>query len=150
VCPSQVFDKPGLATLRCDIHEHMRGLILVLATPHFAKTDGEGRFRLGGLPAGRYKLKAWLDSKTTLERPVTLPASGTGAGGLSVKRGGEFGIAGFRARLLAGMTLVVVALTLCGLYLVGRSVTADTEHDLQRAFDAELALLRTRASCRAH
>jgi plastocyanin len=75
--PSQVFDKPGLVTLRCDIHEHMRGLILVLDTPFFAKTDAEGRFKLGGLPAGRYKLKVWLDSKTTLERPVDLPPSGT-------------------------------------------------------------------------
>src|SRR5213592_3781227 len=28
--PSVVFDKAGLVTLRCDIHEHMRGLILVL------------------------------------------------------------------------------------------------------------------------
>src|SRR6201993_3129467 len=25
--PSVMFDKPGLVTLRCDIHEHMRGLI---------------------------------------------------------------------------------------------------------------------------
>jgi plastocyanin len=75
--PSQVFDKPGLVTLRCDIHEHMRGLVLVLDTPHFVKTDASGRFKLGGLPAGRYKLKAWLDSKTTLERPVDLPANGT-------------------------------------------------------------------------
>jgi plastocyanin len=70
--PSQLFDKPGLVTLRCDIHEHMRGLILVLDSPFFVKTDTEGRFRLGGLPAGHYKLKAWLDSKTTLERPVAL------------------------------------------------------------------------------
>src|SRR5437667_11928727 len=31
--PSEVFDTPGLVTLRCDIHEHMRGLILVLNTP---------------------------------------------------------------------------------------------------------------------
>src|SRR5438105_15099996 len=37
--PSQVFDVAGLVTLRCDIHEHMRGLILVLATPHFPVTD---------------------------------------------------------------------------------------------------------------
>ncbi|HEX5175904.1 MAG TPA: carboxypeptidase regulatory-like domain-containing protein [Chthoniobacteraceae bacterium] len=70
--PSQVFDKPGLVTLRCDIHEHMRGLILVLDSPYFVKTDADGRFRLGGLPPGHYKLKAWLDSKTTLERPVAL------------------------------------------------------------------------------
>lgn len=70
--PSEVFDKPGLVTLRCDIHEHMRGLILVLSTPHFVVTDAEGRFRLTGLPAGRYVLKAWIDSKTTHEKPVEL------------------------------------------------------------------------------
>ena len=70
--PSQIFDKAGLVTLRCDIHEHMRGLIVVLDTPHFVTTDAEGHFKLGGLPPGNYKLKAWLDSKTTLERPVEL------------------------------------------------------------------------------
>src|SRR6266852_4520325 len=70
--PSEVFDMPGLVTLRCDIHEHMRGLILVLDTPYFVVTDANGRFRLGGLPAGQYTLKAWIDSKTTLEKPVHL------------------------------------------------------------------------------
>ena len=57
--------------------------------------------------------------------------------------GAEFGITAFRARLLAAMTLVVLTLTLCGFYLAERSVTAETEHDMQRAFDAELGLMRT-------
>ena len=70
--PSQVFDKPGLVTLRCDIHEHMRGLILVLNTPYFMMTDTSGHFRLSGLPAGHYTLKAWIDSTTTREKPVDL------------------------------------------------------------------------------
>ena len=70
--PAVRFDVPGLVVLRCDIHEHMRGLILVLATPHFVLTDPEGRYRLAGLPPGHYTLKVWLDSKTTLERPVEL------------------------------------------------------------------------------
>jgi len=70
--PSEVFDKPGLVTLHCDIHEHMRGLILVLATPYFTKSDTGGRYRLAGLPAGHYTLKAWVSSKTTLERSVEL------------------------------------------------------------------------------
>src|SRR5467141_1469320 len=48
--PSQVFDAPGLVVLRCDIHEHMRGLVLVLSTPFFVVTDADGRFRLRGLP----------------------------------------------------------------------------------------------------
>ena len=70
--PSQVFDKPGLVTLRCDIHEHMRGLILVLNTAYFVMTDTAGHFRLSGLPTGHYTLKAWIDSKTTREQPVDL------------------------------------------------------------------------------
>jgi plastocyanin len=75
--PSQVFDAAGLVTLRCDIHEHMRALVLVLATPHFATTDTEGRYRLTGLPAGRYTLKAWIDSRTTREHPVDLKSGST-------------------------------------------------------------------------
>src|SRR5262250_2966430 len=70
--PSVMFDKPGLVTLRCDIHEHMRGLILVLSTPHFVMTDAAGRFRLDKLPSGRYMLKAWIDSRTTREKPIDL------------------------------------------------------------------------------
>jgi len=70
--PSEVFDTPGLVTLRCDIHEHMRGLILVLDSPYFVITDTDGRFRLRGLPSGHYALKAWINSKTTREQPVEL------------------------------------------------------------------------------
>jgi plastocyanin len=70
--PSVVFDKPGLITLRCDIHEHMRGLILVLETPYFAITDPQGHFRLTNLPDGHHLLKAWINSKTTLQQPVDL------------------------------------------------------------------------------
>jgi hypothetical protein len=75
--PSQVFDVPGLVTLRCDIHEHMRGLILVVDTPYFVVTDPEGRFRLNGLPAGRYTLKVWVNSQKTLDRPVELQDNAT-------------------------------------------------------------------------
>ena len=75
--PSETFDRPGLVTLRCDIHEHMRGLILVLETQYFVMTDAEGRFRLSGLPSGRYILKAWIDSKTTREQPVELKRGAT-------------------------------------------------------------------------
>lgn len=75
--PSQVFDVAGLVTLRCDIHEHMRGLVLVLGTPHFVITDDSGRFKLTGLPAGHYTLKAWVDSRTTREQAVDLKSGST-------------------------------------------------------------------------
>jgi len=70
--PSVTFDQQGLVTLRCDIHEHMRGLILVLNTPYFVMTDTAGRFRLDKLPAGRHTLKAWIDSRTTREKSIEL------------------------------------------------------------------------------
>ncbi len=74
--PFQVFDKAGLVTLRCDIHEHMRGIILVLDTPYFVVSDPAGNFKLPGLPAGTYKLKAWINSRTTLEKAVELKPGG--------------------------------------------------------------------------
>lgn len=70
--PSQLFDVAGLVTLRCDIHEHMRALILVLDTPYFVITSADGDFRLTGLPEGKFTLKAWVDSKTTREKAVVL------------------------------------------------------------------------------
>jgi plastocyanin len=75
--PSEIFDKPGLVTLRCDIHEHMRGLILVLNTPHFVTTDPAGHFRLTGLPPGKFTLKAWVNSQTTHEKPVEIKSGST-------------------------------------------------------------------------
>jgi plastocyanin len=75
--PSVLFDVPGLITLHCDIHEHMRALILVLDTPHFGLTDADGNFRLEHLPPGRHVLKAWLDSKTTREHPLDAPDGAT-------------------------------------------------------------------------
>ena len=72
-----LYDKPGLGILYCDIHSNMRALILVVPTPWFVVTDKDGRYRLPDVPPGRYKLKVWKDSSTTLEREVVIPAAGT-------------------------------------------------------------------------
>jgi plastocyanin len=54
-----LFDKPGLVTLGCNIHDWMIGYILVVPTPWFAKTDASGAVRLRDLPAGAYEVRAW-------------------------------------------------------------------------------------------
>ena len=74
---AQLFDQPGVVKLYCEIHEHMRGTIVVLDSPYFAKTDTNGVFKLTGLPAGNFRLKAWIDEKTTLEREIELKDGAT-------------------------------------------------------------------------
>ena len=53
------------------------------------------------------------------------------------------GVNAFRNRLLAGMLLVVLAITVSGLYVAEWKVSSETQLTFQRAFEAELALLRT-------
>jgi plastocyanin len=58
--PSQIlFDKPGVVTLGCNIHDWMVAYMLVVQTPYFAKTDAGGAARLRDLPVGGYDLAAW-------------------------------------------------------------------------------------------
>jgi plastocyanin len=78
---SVLFDKPGTVTVHCDIHDRMRGTVLVLDTPFFVKTDSQGHYRLEHLPAGTYSLKAWVTDRDTREHPVDLK---NGAGVLHV------------------------------------------------------------------
>ena len=70
--PVEIFDKPGVVKLYCEIHQHMRGVILVLETPYFTRTDTNGVYELQNLPAGNYVLKAWVDEKHVGEKPVSL------------------------------------------------------------------------------
>ncbi|EDY80720.1 hypothetical protein VDG1235_337 [Verrucomicrobiia bacterium DG1235] len=70
--PTQTFNKPGQIILRCDVHEHMKAVILVLETPYFTSSDTEGSFTLADIPKGEYTLKAWVDTKTTFEKAITI------------------------------------------------------------------------------
>jgi plastocyanin len=54
-----VFDKPGVVTLGCNIHDWMIAYVVVVPTPHFARTDAAGSARLGDLPAGAYDVHFW-------------------------------------------------------------------------------------------
>jgi plastocyanin len=75
--PSEIlFDKPGIVTLGCNIHDWMIGYILVVQTPFFAKTDASGAARIADLPAGGYDLHAWHPQQRSAAEParVTLDA----------------------------------------------------------------------------
>jgi plastocyanin len=53
-----VFDKPGVVTLGCNIHDQMSAYIVVVDTPYFALTGG-GPAELPGLPEGTYDVRVW-------------------------------------------------------------------------------------------
>ena len=60
-----VFDKAGVVTLGCNIHDWMIGYIAVVPTPYFAKTDANGLARLRDMPAGAYDIQAWHPHQKT-------------------------------------------------------------------------------------
>ena len=70
--PLLTFDKPGLVKIYCEIHKHMRNLLLVLDTPWFTSSDNRGHYSLTGIPAGTYTLKAFLPSEKILQSRVTV------------------------------------------------------------------------------
>ena len=69
VYPPVIFDRPGVVVLGCNIHDGMLGYVVVVDTPHFAKTNEQGVALIDGVPSGDYVLAAW----TPRARPAALP-----------------------------------------------------------------------------
>ncbi|MEJ1960099.1 MAG: methylamine utilization protein [Gammaproteobacteria bacterium] len=59
-----VFDKPGLVTLGCNIHDLMVAWVVIVDTPWLGKSDKDGTGTLKGLPPGDYKVSTWYPSPT--------------------------------------------------------------------------------------
>ena len=74
-----VFDRAGVVTLGCNIHDWMKGYIVVVDTPHHAITDAEGHANLEA-PAGPYLLTAWHERLPAVDaaptQTLTLPVDG--------------------------------------------------------------------------
>jgi len=67
---SRPVDKTGLVTLSCSTHTWMRGFVQV--TEELSALSGaDGRYRLEGVPAGKYQLRVWHETLKTAA-PVTV------------------------------------------------------------------------------
>jgi plastocyanin len=77
---SVTFEKPGLVTVGCNIHDAMIGYIYVTDSPWFGLAAADGKLQLRNLPAGRYTVKVWharmRDKPESLSLPVDLAAAG--------------------------------------------------------------------------
>lgn len=54
-----VFDKPGVASIGCNIHDRMITYVYVAATPWTVLTDEKGHAMISGVPAGTYRAEVW-------------------------------------------------------------------------------------------
>ena len=73
---TQVFEEPEIFMVTCDVHEWMKGYIVVMAHPYYAITDENGNFELTDAPAGTYTLEYWHETLGTATQEVTVPAGG--------------------------------------------------------------------------
>lgn len=53
------FDRSGIVTLGCNIHDWMKGYIAVVDTPYFGKSGTDGSVRLASLPEGEWIIHCW-------------------------------------------------------------------------------------------
>jgi plastocyanin len=73
------FPKAGLVNVFCDIHADMAAFILVTPTRAWTRATADGRFELGGLAAGRYRVHWWHPDFAGGTSDVEVPADGAAA-----------------------------------------------------------------------
>ena len=54
-----VFDKPGVAVIGCNIHDRMVAWVVVVDTPLYAMSEGNGKAHIASVGPGLYQLKVW-------------------------------------------------------------------------------------------
>ena len=67
----EVFDRAGVATLGCNIHDQMSAFIVVVDTPFFAKT-ANGVAELSDVDAGRYTVRVWYPDMRAEPQPRSI------------------------------------------------------------------------------
>ncbi|MEY4563702.1 MAG: hypothetical protein RLZZ618_2979 [Pseudomonadota bacterium] len=70
-------DKAGVVGLGCHLHGSMRGHLLVVDTPYFAKTDAKGVALVDGIPDGAADVAMWHPDQLTEQAPQKVQISAT-------------------------------------------------------------------------
>ncbi|MFY9675651.1 MAG: carboxypeptidase regulatory-like domain-containing protein [Terriglobales bacterium] len=83
------FDRPGISYIFCNIHPEMSAVIITLATPLYAITNGDGQVSIAGVPVGRYMLHVWSEgmgpeNEKPLAREITINEGATSVGVIRV------------------------------------------------------------------
>ncbi len=77
VTRAATFPRVGVYPIYCNIHSKMVSFVVAVPGPYVTQPDGDGRFVLRRVPAGRYLLHAWHErGSDEVVREVVVPPSG--------------------------------------------------------------------------
>jgi len=74
VVPLDKFREPAEIEVVCEEHPWTHAWIAVLDHPYFAQTSASGTFSIDGIPAGRYRVRAWHPALGYSDDSVTVTA----------------------------------------------------------------------------
>jgi plastocyanin len=74
---SVTFPEPGIVEVFCEVHEFMRGAILVTENSFNAVIAADGSFRISGVPDGEHTIAIWHPDHRLVERRVVVTAGAT-------------------------------------------------------------------------
>ena len=83
------FDRPGISYIFCNIHPEMSAVVITIATPLYAVSNGDGHLALAGVPYGRYMLHIWSEgmgpeNAQPLTREITIGENASSLGVIKV------------------------------------------------------------------
>ena len=79
-----LFDKAGLVTIGCNIHDWMIAYVYVVDTPSFGRSDSGGKASIGDMPAGDYDVHIWHPQQRSQPAVVRLKVDGKAASELTL------------------------------------------------------------------
>ena len=80
------FDEVGIVDVFCEVHEFMRGAIIVTDNAFHAIRAEDGTFRIDGVPIGEHTLAFWHPDHDPAQQTVTVTSGGTTAVEVRLRR----------------------------------------------------------------
>lgn len=80
------FDEPGVVSVFCEVHDFMRGAIVVTENPFHAVVAEDGTFRIEGVPDGEHTIAFWHPDTETTEQTVVVTGGQTNRIEVELKR----------------------------------------------------------------
>jgi plastocyanin len=71
-----LFRRPGVYAIYCNIHSRMSAFVVAVATPYYTQPGADGTFTLPSVPAGRYVLHVWHERGGHIQQKIEVPAAG--------------------------------------------------------------------------